>query len=213
MKTPLGHFDSVQKIIDRYFVAIAKKDFIINGVRYSPKPLHISPQIRQGYSCPSSCRACCKNYSMDYLPTENEPHMDLAPHSFRKYVSNGKRLKIKTYFAESFYYCQFLNKENGRCLIHLERAFSCKIEPLRFREYKDHIWCGVMPYGRGWNMKKINGERGAICTFDGMKTTRDEGIREAIVQLGDWAEAFNIPHKVQEILEYFDSDNMEKIVI
>ena len=52
---------------------------------------------------------------------------------------------------------------NGRCKIHKFNPFSCEFELNKFVQKEDKTYLINKLYGRGWNMLRVDGLRGALC--------------------------------------------------
>lgn len=192
--------DSVDKIITRYFSVVTEEPFVWKRKEYLPKPLVISPLLFRGYTCPPMCGGCCPKFSLDYLPSEKHP----SSCEKRVIIFNEKKIKIFSDLQQehSNYHCKYLNKENGRCLIHTMNPFSCDFElirPLSFEGSKDNILTQKL-FGRGWSMKRIDEKRGTLCemTMPTEKTV-DDVIRK-IERLKDWSDHFRLKNKCEKIL-------------
>ena len=59
--------------------------------------------------------------------------------------------------------CEFVDWENGRCKIHKANPFSCEFELLRFIQHTDKTYLMTRLFGRGWNMLRVDNNRGALC--------------------------------------------------
>lgn len=201
--------DSVDKIVTIYFAALTKESFVYNDVVYRPKPLSISTDIFRAFHCPVDCGACCKKYTMDWLPKEpNRP--DLKDVTKRVIAFNHKKITVYSDMQEgnqSEYYCRYLNEENGRCGIHMNRALSCDFEPLRFKMHKDgpKNYFGSYPYGRGWNMKRIDDERGAMCLFTSNTDASRKDVIRKLRRLNHWVKHFKLKTKLPEMIEFLDN--------
>jgi hypothetical protein len=206
--------DSVDKIIETYFRCVTKETFSWKGITYKPKPLVVSPSIFRGLYCPDSCGACCHPYSMDYLMDETMPDIPLEP---REIIFKGKPIIIfsDTQLDVTGYHCRHMDKI-GRCMIHEHNAFSCDFELIRFlifKEDKPNRLIGKL-YGRGWNMLRCDGVRGALCK---MIEPTEESKADAILKLcrlAQWCDYFGLEHKVNDIIDWAISNKSnEKIII
>src|SRR5262249_19671389 len=152
--------DNTEKIISIYMAAVCRKPFVYEGKIFTPLPLKVSPLIFRDFGCPSQCGACCKAYSLDYLPSETvHPAATLTN---RPVVVNGFPYQVRSdrqLDRKDQYYCRHLNLQDGRCGLHGKHPFSCDFELLRFVEHKvDGYWeLTHTRYGRFWNMKRIDG--------------------------------------------------------
>jgi hypothetical protein len=121
------------------------------------------------------------------------------------------------------YHCKHVNQTNGRCGIHGSHPFSCDFELIRFMVFKgeESKSTGFIPdmispksshnvltqklYGRAHAMKRIDGDRGAMCE---MLPPDDKSVAEVIRKLRrlkQWCEHFGLVHKVDKILKYAEA--------
>lgn len=206
--------DSVEKIIDRYFSAVTTEDFTYNNKEYKVYPLKVSPGIfTHQMTCVANCGACCFRFSLDWLPEEfkdlseiQKEHITPRPVEFNQ--------KMFSVFSDmqhdnTDHYCRNLRKSNGRCGIHGSHPFSCDFELLRFKSSidkngKKENWLGHTPFGRGWNLTKIDGEKGAICEWYDARCTdewKSEIIRK-LLRLKDWTDYFQIQTVIPNIVKW-----------
>jgi len=187
------HGDSVDKIVKRYFACLTREPFSYKGKEYEPKPLTVSPLLLRDYTCPALCGACCSRFTLDYLPSEPQPE-GLAE---RVVEFNGEQITIHTDPQKDSddHFCGRLNKESGRCGIHGIHPFSCDFELIRTLESSEPGEANTLTqklYGRGWNMLRIDGERGAMCE---MKPPSEHSMDEVIRKLKrfiSWARYFGL---------------------
>lgn len=180
--------DSFDKIVTAYFAGVTAKPFAYKGITYFPKPLRVSSHFFHDYTCVSGCAGCCPRFSLDYLPSEQRPGL---PHMRRLVHINGRTILLYSKIQKpqpDKHFCDNVNMENGQCGIHGRQPFSCDFETLRFVHSSDHTWLGTRPFGRGWNMLRVDGQRGAKCLFPKTETpgARDEAIRK-LLRLEEWA--------------------------
>lgn len=198
--------DSIDKIVEGYFSVITDEEFTYKGKLYSPKGLVITPNIFRGFTCPSHCGACCSNFSLDYLPDEEIPY-DIDG----RYVKfNGKLVLIYTDWQKDNkeHYCINLNMKNGRCMIHGTHPFSCDFELIRTIKFASVDRANRMTtklYGRGWAMKRIDGDRGAQCSMLPITQETVSNTIRRLERLHDWAGHFGLKHRVGKIIEWADS--------
>lgn len=193
--------DSLDKIIGVYLACVTEETFTYKKKEYHPKLLRVSPDILRDFSCPAMCGGCCSRFSLDYLPEPIEIHP--YPLQERLVEINGKEHIIWSDIqAEPEYYCGNLDQTNGRCGIHMKHPFSCDFELIRFLEFADENRANALTqklFGRGWAMKRIDGERGALC---GIHPPSEESRKEVLRKLGrlqQWADYFEIPTKISKI--------------
>lgn len=214
--------DSVEKIITRYFACVTAEPFTYNDVTYEPRLLVISPYVFRSTTCPANCGACCKAYSLDYLPEPMETH----PYPLQKRLIhfNGRRVPIWSDLNQDHgdYYCRNVNKENGRCMIHTKHAFSCDFELTRFLQFaanppresengqffkKPEVPNRLTTklYGRGHAMLRVDGKRGSLCETLPPSDEHAADVTRKLKRLRQWCEYFGLPHKLDRIIEYTGS--------
>lgn len=214
----MAQIDSVDKIVKSYFASVTAEPFTYKNETYHPRPLYVSPLLLRGYTCPEGCAACCPRFSLDYLPKEKRPYK--MPGRTISIAIGNQHHEIQLYSdmqsEHSNYHCKNLIHENGRCGIHGTHPFSCDFELIRFMTaqpkpdaiVKNSRMQNVLTqklYGRAWNMKRVDNERGTLCEM----TTPDEASKKEVVRklrrLAQWLEHFQIKkHKVQQILDWVE---------
>ena len=195
--------DSYDKVVMTYFAGVTALPFEYKGKVYAPKPLRVSPAFFHEYTCKLGCAGCCPRFSLDYLPEEERPDY---PHQERTVRINGRDVvlysKLQSPRPERRF-CDNVNLETGACMVHGKQPFSCDFETLRFTHFADHSWLGTRPYGRGWNMMRVDGQRGAMCEFP--KTATLEALAEAerkLMRLQRWAHAAGLLTYIPAVLRW-----------
>lgn len=147
--------DSIDKIIKELGM-VCKKPFTYGDKVYIPKTMRLDKAIRNGFTCPAMCGACCGNWSLDYIPNEHlkEDTLESSPplEQYGQYFTrrtvrvNGKDVELITDPQGTGVVqqtnkpdgCRYLNKD-GRCDIHnfvlsgkYGQPFSCDFELIRF---------------------------------------------------------------------------------
>lgn len=205
--------DSVDKIVTRYFACLTREPFTFKERAYEPRPLAVSPLLLRGYTCPPGCGGCCHiRFTLDYLPSELRP-AGLEP---REIPFNGKKVRVYSDLQRenTENVCHHLNLEDGRCGVYKRRPFSCDFELIRTLEYtnRPNVLTQKL-FGRGWNMKRIDGERGALCT---MLPADEETTAEVVRKLGrlaQWAKHFGIRTWAETIVELIEKKRLRETVI
>jgi Fe-S-cluster containining protein len=205
------YIDSVDKIVYSYFRACVKRPFEYRGRVVEPTPgLVVSRKLFRTLECVEKCGACCPRFSLDYLPTETEAirELKLSP---REVVMNGKKLLIYSDLQQDNmdYHCRHLNKENGRCMIHRLRPFSCDFEILRFINTAKRSYLMTRPYGRAWNMLQYDGvTRGAKCIItETCSQEEQEDIMRKLNRLLHWVAYFGFTDdRLREAAGFFWRD-------
>ena len=205
--------DSLDKIFESYFAAVTKVEIEWRGKVFKPKPLRVSDGIYRSLPCPAKCGACCQRFSLDYIP-----HVEKLPKSIKKQTK--KRLiqfrtagELQNVYVRSYmqdgsegHFCDHLDMESGRCGIHGRHPFTCDFEHIRFQMTGPKVGANrvtTRTFGRGWAMKRIDGERGALCdhTLPVSKEFALEAARK-LRRLLEWAEHFKIPTCLPEVIDW-----------
>lgn len=205
--------DSVSKIVTTYIAAVTKETFVYGGTTYNPKPLHVTPLLGREFKCVLGCGGCCTRFTLDYLPSENKPNIPLTSryvtinntayliHSYEQHPEPDKR------------FCDNLDVPTGKCGVHGKQPFSCDFETVRFYQFLDHTVVRTAPYGRGWQLMKVNGARGALCEFGEITNDARAEANRRLRRLAVWCEYFGIRHKIPRMLEYLEYAQYDAIVI
>lgn len=188
---------SVEKIVESYFSSVTWESFSFKKKTYSPKPLRVSPSIFfKAMTCVPGCGGCCHRFSLDYLPSEKlriSRDLNLVKRSID---FDNRQIEIWSDCQEdnSDHYCRHLQKDNGRCGIHQSHPFSCDFELLRFSCSQTDSLLGHRPFGRAWQMLKINGERGAACEWRDCEYSVDQkqDILRKLARLKQWTDHFGL---------------------
>jgi hypothetical protein len=195
--------DSLDKIIQSYFTAVSRETFTYKGVTYTPQDLVVSPMILRGFTCPAHCGGCCPRFSLDYLPDEPHPyklHARLVPFNHRSVVIYSD---LQDYHND--YHCTNLNRVDARCLIHARNPFSCDFELIRFLHYQtgpNRLTQKL--FGRGWAMKRSDGERGALCEMLPVDDYTISEVLRKLRRLKQWIEYFQLAHCVDEVVAWVE---------
>jgi hypothetical protein len=197
----MARTDSVDKIVESYFQVVTREDFTYRGKEYKAKALQVSPTLLRGFTCPEACGACCTRFSLDYLPSEKRPKGTKK----RTVLFNDQEIILHSNLQEdhNMRECGMLSwTGSGRCTIHGKHPFTCDFELIRtsvFSSPNRPNILGQRLYGRGWNMLRVDGERGALCTMT--KPTPDS-IKEVIRKLNrlkKWTDHFGINTWIPQI--------------
>lgn len=192
--------DSIDKIVRCYFACVNDAPFEYKGDVFAPKDLRVSPDIFRGYTCPAGCGGCCPKFTLDYLPTELRTEgAATSSHEARQVKFNGRSVTIISDLQaqNSTSRCRNLLL-NGRCAIHGHQPFSCDFEITRFLTFSDKQHPNALTtklFGRGWNMLRVDGQRGALCEMlPATLHTRDEVVRK-LKRLSEWMRHFGLTTK------------------
>jgi len=208
--------DSVDKIITTYFAAITFKPFTYKGKLYEPFPIRISADLARGYTCPAGCGGCCSAWTIDWLPNEGNSGWETVEQRYIEF--NDKKYLIYSDLNDhDDRFCRYLRKEDGRCLTHKNRPMSCDMELTRFIQFVNRTVkfnITTKSYGRGWNMLRIDGERGAKCEI---LPVTDEHIQDTIrkfKRLKDWENYFEMGFsKTDVIIDHLEKRPTEVLII
>lgn len=199
---PPAKGDSVDKIVTNYFAALTAEPFEWRGKTYEPRDLWVSPGIVRGFTCPAGCGGCCRRWSLDYIEPDGVPTGH--PLATRAVEFNGREVEVwsdmqKDHKEEM---CRNLNLDNGRCNIHGSQPFSCDFELLRAILKKDGSRAEFYQrlFMRGWNMKRVDGERGALCEMTEPSPESVADVDRRLARLETWMQHFGLnPVRVGKI--------------
>lgn len=205
--------DSFEKIIV-YFHAVTNKSFEYKGKIYKPKPLYLSTTLVRDFECFENCGGCCPRFSLDYLNNESKPEFVKE----RLINFNGKEFLIYSFLQKEQkenYFCDFVNKENGRCLNYLTRPFSCDFELIRVKQFKNKFFLGTTLFGRCWNMMKIDGTRGGLCKLKNENKKESlKKVTKKLLRLKEWCEYFDLKdNRINQILEIINTNFTKGVYI
>jgi len=169
-----SYFDSIEKI-RHYLVMTSYQD---DKEIKSPKRFSISKTFWRDYKCLENCGACCRAFSMDFWEDEFEEFKKIYPEKVELFKPRvielfGKKDTIFSNYEEStrrleennFERCQFLNKENGWCMIHEKNAFTCQFELNRLQYFPKQSRCilNKKKFRNSWRWTKMDGTKGVYC--------------------------------------------------
>lgn len=191
--------DSTEKILG-YITALQRPSVSVSDLFY------------RDYTCPEGCGGCCSRFTLDYMAESKrwEDFKKLYPDEVPKFYM--RRVKDVLFFTNwqtgNFSnFCEYLDRENGRCKIHGANPFSCEIELIKFIDYKDRCVVIKKKYGRGWNMMRIDGKRGAVCEmlpFNEAKLPRDIELLEELLSIQN---AMKLESHLKEVIQNIRSYN------
>lgn len=158
------------------------------------------------FSCPAGCGGCCLKFSLDYFEGERwEEFKRLYPEQvsrFKKRKVDGVTVWTDWQKDNDTRWCRNLNLKDGRCGIHKSNPFSCEFELIKLMDKTGKTTLIKKLFGRGWNLLRIDGERGAKCEmlpFNKEKIDRDIVLLE---ELSGYADKFQIKTKLKRIVEF-----------
>jgi Fe-S-cluster containining protein len=176
--------------------------------------LILSKMFFRSYSCPAKCGACCFKFSLDYFEGPRwEKFKELYPQQvkrFEKRTVDGVTVYTDAQQDNEDRFCRNLNKTTGRCKIHGSNPFTCEFELLRFVTHKDANKSYLMTrlYGRGWNMLRIDGKRGAMCEILPFKKEKFHRDIELLEELNEIGLRFKMKTKLSKVISYLKSLNL-----
>lgn len=201
--------DTLDKIIPIYFASVTNETFYYKNKKYEPQPLIVSPLLLRNFTCPPKCGGCCPKFTLDYIPSENKPDTVVE----RVIDFNNKQIIIYTDDQKENLSakCKNLNFENGRCNIHKINPFSCDFELIRFLVSNDGSrksnYMMQRLFGRGWNMMRIDGSRGALCEMTNFVPSDVDEVVRKLNRLNSWLSYFEINnHKVDAIIRWAEEN-------
>lgn len=207
--------DSIDKIVIQYFGAVTAQRFEYQGTIFDVPRLTVSPGLLRGYTCPAGCGGCCPRFSLDYLPDETRPDNTTA----RMIDFNGYQVEIFSDLQNDHRSDRCRNlMDDGRCGIHPVRPFSCDFELIRFMARPGAAHMNQRLFSRGWNMKRTDGGRGALCR---MLPPTEETVADVIRKLGrlsQWADHFGITTRAGLITDWIeqikdDPDSADNLIL
>ena len=203
---PLSRLDSVTKIAS-YMHVVAKVPFEYRRKTYRPHPaVDVCPSVFRTSSCPARCGGCCSSpWSLDFLPAEPHPY----PLVERIVVFNGRKISLMSDVQEEATRraepCRNLDRLNGWCAVHDCVPLSCDMPMVML--YASHVGgpstISMRPFGRGWNMPRVDGERGALCQIG--EPRQAETITRKLKRLNDWADHLGLETWLPEIIAWAES--------
>ena len=205
--------DSLENIFTAYFASMAVDPFTYRlgrvEKRIHSRSLNVSPLLFRGLDCPPMCGGCCGRHTLDWLPLEKYPEpIEGKPNAEPRLIEfDGRQRTVMTILPfDGPGRCMHLNPADGRCSIHEVNPLSCSFEIMRFLVSDEKANFLVRTYGRGWNMPRVDGERGALCVI----TAFDESVREwllgQLARLKMWMEYFFLKtDRVDHIIKWVET--------
>jgi hypothetical protein len=186
------YVDSLDKIIFSYFSTVTREPFSYRGKSVDPSPLRVSPGIFRGYTCPAGCGGCCPRFSLVYLPQETRPLAN--SHAERVVEFSGRSVVVYEDRQDDHnrHHCRNLEMETGRCKIHSARPFSCDFELIRATIQRNRNLLDTRAFGRAWALKRVDGERGALCTITPADDDSKADAVRKLKRLLEWTNHFGL---------------------
>ena len=199
----MAQYDTVDKIVGSYFTSMSVQPFTYKGKTHASRRLVVSPLLFRGLICPEGCGACCPSFTLDYLPDE-APFDRVANLQPIDIEFNGHTVPLFRFYNDpKAKFCAYLNHDNARCTIHEVNPLSCSFEILRFLVSEEQARFLTRYFGRGWNMLRVDGERGAKCGLAEYDDKIRSGISSQLKRLRTWMVHFGLhPRRCDELLEW-----------
>lgn len=189
--------DSIDKIV-KYFGAMSEQEFTYKGETIQTKPLFVSPLLLRDFLCPPNCGACCPVFTLDYLPGEAQPD---STHQRVAWLNGEHPIFSDLQAQNERSHCKYVQYKDARCSIYEKRPFSCDFELIRVLQYKDHYRLTQQPFGRAWNLTKVDGTKGALCHLFKSSSGQKEVLRK-LRRLERWMEYFEVKkNRIQKIID------------
>lgn len=164
----MSSFDSLNKL--RYFLELLSNPLLI---------IAVNKTFWGDYTCPPGCGGCCHSFSMDLFEDEFEQFKVNYPEQveyFKPVQASFFNQEVTIYsnrdLAEIRFKkntplerkCMFLSGI-GRCAIHKNTPLLCQFElnKFSFDQKRNRVILRKKLFGRGWNLTRIDNQRGALC--------------------------------------------------
>ncbi len=191
----------------KYYDSVEK---IRNQLLLLTKEVRLSPKFFRSYECVERCCACCPKFSLDYFPGPRwEGFKSSYPDKLKflkKRVLDGVEIYTDFQRGNSTYFCRFLNLTTGKCKVHKYNPFSCKFEIIKVSKLKDGAILIKKKFSRGWNLRCLNGEKGARCKilpFNYLEFLEDLNL---LRELNEISTQFGIKTKLLPIINFLEGD-------
>jgi len=179
---------------------------ILSYLKNATGNLTLSRLFFRDYSCPSKCGGCCLKFSLDYFEGERwEEFKSLYPQHVEKFVSrevDGVKVFTDWQKDNSTKWCRHLDLTEGRCGIHKSNPFSCEFELIKMMEVNKRGLLIKKLFGRGWNFKRVDGGKGALCEMLPFNSEKIERDIELLEELREYASRFRIKTKLERVVSF-----------
>jgi len=186
------YYDSVEKIRNQLLLLTGK--------------VQLSPKFFRSYQCTEKCCACCPKFSLDYFEGERwegfKTHYPDKLKFFQKRTFSGVQVYSDFQKDNDAYFCRFLNLTTGKCTVHDSNPFSCRFEIIKVSKLKDGAILIKKKFSRGWNLKRLNGQKGAQCKilpFNYLEFLEDLNLLHELNEIGY---QFGIKTKLTPIINF-----------
>jgi Fe-S-cluster containining protein len=190
----------MDRMVTRYFAAVAKTNFNYFSNTIAPKPLVVSPLIFRDLECPEMCGACCRNdgRGLTYLPAEAKP---ATATNITQITINETAFELLYDVQPSWNFCWNLD-DKGRCKIYPLRPFACDLPPIQVTEYKTHNVLSGRKLGRGHALMKVDGTRGVTTILHPASDLSVADTIRKLWRLKQWVDYFELQTYVNEIITW-----------
>jgi len=201
--------DSINKIID-YFKKL--------------KVAKISEMFFRSYRCLPNCGGCCYKFSLDYFEGERlERLKKLYPMAYKRLEKriiehNGAEVVVYSDLQKDnpTKWCINLGRD-GLCKIHKANPFSCQFELNKIWGTEKKAFIQKRLYGRGWNLERIDGGRGALCYMTEYNEEQNKEDLELMSELKTYSKLFNynlpiLDKLIKKIIKYYKTNRQMSIL-
>ena len=193
------YYDSAQKVKTQLLLLTGK--------------VQLSPKFFRSYKCVEKCCACCPKFSLDYFPGERWGKFKICyPDKLRFFKGravSGVQVYSDFQGDNESYFCRFLNLTTGKCSIQDSKPFSCNFEIIKVSKLKDSAILIKKKFSRGWNLKRLDGERGAQCKilpFNYLEFLEDINLLRELDEIGN---QFGVKTKLALIINFLEKGKEE----
>ena len=191
----VSHIDSIGKI----------QSYLKNA---RSSKFSLSKLFFRDYTCPAGCGGCCQKFTLDYFEGERWE-------KFKKtYPEQVSRFKVRKVSNATVYtdfqadnnsrWCRHLDLSDGRCKVHAANPFSCEFELIKFIGSKDRAILIKKLYGRGWNLTRIDGKKGALCEMISFNPSKIKRDIELLKELVDMSIKLEIKTKLPKVIHFLE---------
>lgn len=191
----------------KYYDSVEK---IRNQLLLLAKEVQLSPKFFRSYQCTKKCCACCPKFSLDYFEGPRwEGFKARYPDKlkfFQKRVLNGVQIYSDFQEDNKNYFCRFLDLTTGKCTIQDYKPFSCNFEIIKISKLKGGGILIKKKFSRGWNLKRLNGQKGAQCKILPFNYSEFLEDLNLLRELNVISTQFGIKTKLPSIINFLRED-------
>lgn len=195
-------FDSLDKVL-KYLRAVSTVEINWKGTTYPVANLHVNPSVFRDYKCPAGCGACCRPFTMDWIPDEQRPDNEFIQP--RQIEVNGT---YYTFYSDTQQdrrgelACRYLRLTDGRCTIHDKHTLSCDFPMITVKELNGEFYITGQLFGRLGLMRRPTGGKGGMCTIHQATPEAIDDVVRKLRRLETWCNYLNLPNRVQDIISW-----------